>query len=101
MVVDIFSPRFAKMQLYNDNGAGRNQTMAERRARRTSPERADAAATRAPRLPPAALTFLRALKRHNDREWFRPRKDHYELMIRAPMVQIIERLAADFRTIAP
>jgi uncharacterized protein (TIGR02453 family) len=75
--------------------------MATRTARRTSQDRIDTAPARAPRLPRAALTFLRALKRHNDREWFRPRKDHYELVIRAPMVQIIERLADDFRTFAP
>jgi uncharacterized protein (TIGR02453 family) len=75
--------------------------MAERTARRTTPERRLASGPRAPRLPPAALTFLRALKRNNEREWFRARKDHYELVIRAPMVQIVERLAGDFRAFAP
>jgi len=74
--------------------------MAESTAR-TSRDRKQGAAVGAPRLPPAALTFLRALKRNNDREWFRARKDHYELVIRAPMVQIVERLAGDFRTFAP
>ncbi|HEY7020120.1 MAG TPA: DUF2461 domain-containing protein [Ktedonobacterales bacterium] len=73
--------------------------MAERAARRTS--RDGERAIGAPRLPPAALTFLRALKRNNDREWFRTRKEHYERVIRAPMVQIVERLAVDFRTFAP
>ena len=53
------------------------------------------------RFPPKALAFLRALKRHNDREWFKARKEEYELLLRAPMVALIERLAADFRTIAP
>jgi uncharacterized protein (TIGR02453 family) len=75
--------------------------MAEPTARRTSPERAQGAVAGAPRLPPAALTFLRALKRNNDREWFRARKDHYELVIRAPLVQIVARLAGDFPTFAP
>jgi uncharacterized protein (TIGR02453 family) len=74
--------------------------MAERTAR-TSQDRNQRAAVGAPRLPPAALTFLRALKRNNDREWFRARKDYYELVIRAPMVQIVERLAGEFRTFAP
>ena len=50
---------------------------------------------------PKALSFLRALKRNNDREWFRARKDQYELLLRAPMIGLIERLARDFRTFAP
>ena len=50
---------------------------------------------------PKALSFLRALKRNNDREWFRARKDQYELLLRAPMIALIERLAGDFRTFAP
>lgn len=55
----------------------------------------------APRFPPEALSFLRALKRHNDREWFRARRDQYEAHVRAPMVAVIERLAEDFKTFAP
>jgi uncharacterized protein (TIGR02453 family) len=55
----------------------------------------------APRFPPEALSFLRALKRHNDREWFRERRDQYEAHVRAPMVAVIERLAEDFKTFAP
>jgi uncharacterized protein (TIGR02453 family) len=47
------------------------------------------------------LTFLRALKRHNDREWFRARKDRYEADVRHPMVTLIDRLAVDFRRFAP
>lgn len=50
---------------------------------------------------PAALTFLRALERHNDREWFKARKQRYETLLRAPMVAFIERLAADLRVFAP
>lgn len=57
--------------------------------------------TGAPRFGPEALTFLRALKRHNDREWFRARRERYETLVRAPMMAIIERLADDFRTFAP
>jgi uncharacterized protein (TIGR02453 family) len=55
----------------------------------------------APRFSPGALAFLRALKRHNDREWFKARKEQYELLVRAPMIDVIERLAVDFRTFAP
>jgi len=48
-----------------------------------------------------AISFLRALKRNNDREWFRARKDQYEQHVRQPMIEIIERLADDFRVVAP
>ncbi len=51
--------------------------------------------------PPKALAFLRALKRNNDREWFRARKAQYELLLRAPMIALIERLAGDFTRFAP
>ena len=47
------------------------------------------------------LSFLRSLKRNNDREWFRARKDQYDAHVRAPMVEVVERLADDFRTFAP
>jgi uncharacterized protein (TIGR02453 family) len=50
---------------------------------------------------PEALAFLRALKRHNDRDWFKPRKEKYEALLRAPMIALVERLAADFRSFAP
>ena len=47
------------------------------------------------------LAFLRALKRNNDREWFRARKPEYEQHVRGPMVALLERLAHDFRRFAP
>jgi uncharacterized protein (TIGR02453 family) len=47
------------------------------------------------------LSFLRALKRNNRREWFQPRKDEYETHVRAPMVALLERLAVDMRRFAP
>jgi uncharacterized protein (TIGR02453 family) len=50
---------------------------------------------------PAALSFLRALKRHNDREWFKARKERYDELLRAPMLAIIEELAKDFQSFAP
>lgn len=50
---------------------------------------------------PKTLTFLRSLKRNNDREWFRERKADYEQHVRAPMVAIIARLADDFARVAP
>lgn len=47
------------------------------------------------------LSFLRSLKRNNDREWFRARKDDYERHVRAPMIAVVEQLASDFRAFAP
>ena len=50
---------------------------------------------------PKTVSFLRSLKRHNDREWFRARRDQYDEHVRAPMVSLIERLAHDFQRFAP
>jgi uncharacterized protein (TIGR02453 family) len=47
------------------------------------------------------LAFLRALKRNNDREWFRQRKPEYEQHVRGPMIGLLERLAVDLRGFAP
>ena len=47
------------------------------------------------------LKFLRALKRNNDRDWFKARKDQYELHVRGRMIELIERLAVDFQRFAP
>ena len=47
------------------------------------------------------LAFLRALKRHNDREWFRARKPEYEQHVRGPMIELLARLSADFPRFAP
>lgn len=54
-----------------------------------------------PRFTPESLAFLRALARHNNREWFRARKAEYERHVRGPMVALIERLAEDFQSFAP
>ncbi len=51
--------------------------------------------------PPGAVPFLRALKRNNNRDWFRQRKEQYELLLRAPMAALVERLAGDLRPFAP
>ncbi|MGE5359901.1 MAG: DUF2461 domain-containing protein [Bacteroidales bacterium] len=56
---------------------------------------------RSPRFSPETFRFLRALTRHNDREWFKARKDAYERHVRGPMVDLIERLAAEFPRFAP
>jgi uncharacterized protein (TIGR02453 family) len=54
-----------------------------------------------PRFTKETLKFLRALKRNNDREWFKARRDEYETHVRAPMIAVIERLARDFQRVAP
>jgi uncharacterized protein (TIGR02453 family) len=50
---------------------------------------------------PRALSFLRALKRNNDREWFKARREQYDELLRAPLLAIIEQLALDFQSFAP
>jgi uncharacterized protein (TIGR02453 family) len=47
------------------------------------------------------LAFLRALKRHNNRDWFRLRKPQYEQHVRQPMIDLLARLAIDLRGFAP
>jgi uncharacterized protein (TIGR02453 family) len=47
------------------------------------------------------LSFLRSLKRNNDRAWFHAHRADYETHVRVPMLACIERLAADFSTFAP
>jgi uncharacterized protein (TIGR02453 family) len=47
------------------------------------------------------VAFLRALKRNNNRDWFRARKGDYEQHARAPMIEVVARLSTDFRAFAP
>jgi uncharacterized protein (TIGR02453 family) len=42
----------------------------------------------------AGLQFLRDLKAHNDREWFKPRKDTFEDEIRWPLMCLVSDVAA-------
>jgi uncharacterized protein (TIGR02453 family) len=50
---------------------------------------------------PRTLRFLRALKRNNDRDWFRAHRDEYEQSVRGPMMALIERLAEELQRFAP
>lgn len=50
---------------------------------------------------PDALTFLRSLKRNNRREWFQPRKDKYETLIKKPMLELVDTLNEEFTRFAP
>lgn len=54
-----------------------------------------------PRFTNETLKFLRALKRNNDREWFKARREEYETHVRGPMIAVIEKLARDFQRVAP
>ncbi len=47
------------------------------------------------------LSFLRSLKRNNDRDWFRSRKQPYEQHVRGPMIELLARLARDLPSFAP
>jgi uncharacterized protein (TIGR02453 family) len=50
---------------------------------------------------PKALAFLRALKRHNDGEWFRAHKADYTAHVVEPLHRMLEALAADLADVAP
>ena len=50
---------------------------------------------------PEALKFLRGLARHNDRDWFDPRKPIYEREIKAPMLALIDELNHALAEFAP
>ena len=50
---------------------------------------------------PASLKFLRSLARHNDREWFTPRKAIFEAELKAPMLALIEEINHDLLDFAP
>ena len=54
-----------------------------------------------PGFSPDALAFLRALKRNNRREWFQPRKEKYEKLIKLPMLELVNALNGDFARFAP
>jgi uncharacterized protein (TIGR02453 family) len=42
----------------------------------------------------SALQFLQDLKENNDRDWFAPRKSLYETEVKAPMVELVQDVAA-------
>ena len=57
--------------------------------------------SRFPGFAPAAITFLRNLARNNKREWFQPRKEQYESLIKVPMLQLVECLNNELAAFAP
>jgi uncharacterized protein (TIGR02453 family) len=50
---------------------------------------------------PAAQTFLRALRRHNDREWFERNRATYEEEVRAPLAALVEEVDVRLASVAP
>jgi uncharacterized protein (TIGR02453 family) len=50
---------------------------------------------------PAALTFLRNLARHNDREWFALHRATYETEVREPLSALVEEVDVRLATVAP
>ncbi len=48
-----------------------------------------------------SLKFLRDLKKHNDRDWFQPRKPLYEEHVKAPMLELIESVNRELAATAP
>jgi uncharacterized protein (TIGR02453 family) len=55
----------------------------------------------APHLRPEGLAFLRALARHNDREWFKPRKAVFDAELKEPMLAIIRKVSQAMESFAP
>jgi len=54
-----------------------------------------------PYLTPDSFKFLRNLARHNDREWFTPRKPQFEALLRQPMLAIVRRITDAMLDFAP
>lgn len=50
---------------------------------------------------PDAIKFLRALKRNNRRDWFQPRKEKYEAVIKTPMLEFVAALNEEMARFAP
>src|SRR6266480_3132354 len=49
----------------------------------------------------ATLTFLRGLKRHNDRAWFEAHRPQYEVVVQQPMRHLIEEMDVRLARLAP
>jgi uncharacterized protein (TIGR02453 family) len=53
-----------------------------------------------PGFSPKAITFLRQLKKNNDRLWFQPRKTLFEDLLRNPMIELASQIGDDLRSFA-
>jgi uncharacterized protein (TIGR02453 family) len=54
-----------------------------------------------PGFPPEAVKFFKDLEKNNTREWFQPRKEHYEKYVRAPMEELVEAINGGLAKFAP
>jgi len=54
-----------------------------------------------PYFRPEALKFLRNLARHNDREWFQPRKALFEAELKEPMLAVVRKVTDAMLEFAP
>src|ERR1700761_7154534 len=54
-----------------------------------------------PYFRPEAITFLRNLARHNDRDWFQPRKAQFEAELKEPMLAVVRRITDAMIDFAP
>jgi len=50
---------------------------------------------------PAALAFLRNLEKHNRRDWFQPRKEQFERLLKSPMAELVEAINGALARFAP
>ncbi len=50
---------------------------------------------------PEAIAFLRNLARHNDREWFHPRKAQFEAELKEPMLAVVRKVTEAMLDFAP
>jgi uncharacterized protein (TIGR02453 family) len=69
--------------------------------RAAKPASKSAPASVVPYFHPEALTFLRNLARHNDREWFTPRKALFEAELKEPMLAIVRKITDAMTDFAP
>jgi uncharacterized protein (TIGR02453 family) len=51
--------------------------------------------------PPEALTFFRNLAKNNNRDWFLPRKEVFDSKVKAPMLELVERMNGELGRFAP
>ena len=54
-----------------------------------------------PYFRPEALTFLRNLAKHNDRDWFQPRKAQFDAELKEPMLAVIGKITDAMMDFAP
>lgn len=64
-------------------------------------EAARAVKTGFPGFPAEGMRFFRTLARNNRREWFQPRKQIYDELVKAPMAELVGALCGEMMRFAP